>query len=144
VRDWLPLSTYYAEFIGTVLSRTRMSDVVRAVSEESGISVELLLGPRRQSNIVRPRQIAMLVMRERCPWNSYPEIARAMGRRDHSTVMHGCKAATKRILELPECRDLYEAVLRRLDRAPDPLPVPSAIPAARNEKLPSPMDYAAE
>ena len=45
---------------------------------------------RRSINIARPRQIAMFLCKELTSY-SYPEIGRAFGGKDHTTVIHAVK-----------------------------------------------------
>lgn len=47
-----------------------------------------VLGPRRQKELVVPRQIAMYLMYEECK-TPYEKIGAILGGRDHTTVMHG-------------------------------------------------------
>jgi chromosomal replication initiator protein len=46
--------------------------------------------PRRSINIARPRQIAMYFCKDITSF-SYPEIGKAFGGKDHTTVMHAVK-----------------------------------------------------
>ena len=45
---------------------------------------------RRSINIARPRQIAMFLCKDITSF-SYPEIGKAFGGKDHTTVMHAVK-----------------------------------------------------
>ena len=45
---------------------------------------------RRSINIARPRQIAMYLCKELTSY-SYPEIGKAFGGKDHTTVLHAVK-----------------------------------------------------
>lgn len=49
-----------------------------------------LVGLKRDKQIVLPRQVAMYIMRQELNM-SFPQIARSLGGRDHTTVMHGVK-----------------------------------------------------
>jgi chromosomal replication initiator protein len=60
------------------------------------ISLEEITGPKRDKEIVVPRQIAMYIMREELHL-SYPKIAREIGKKDHTTVMHGVEKIEKEI-----------------------------------------------
>lgn len=51
------------------------------------VSVEELLGPKRDREIVEPRQVAMYLMRTELHL-SFPQVAKQVGRSDHSTAMH--------------------------------------------------------
>lgn len=63
--------------------------IVEAVSEESGVSVNDLYSMSRQKTIVAARKAAYIVMRE-VRSMSYPECAKALGRSCHSSVMQAC------------------------------------------------------
>lgn len=92
-----------------------MIEVLKAVSDCSGVSVELLRGPRRSRGIARPRQVAMYVMSERCPFTSFPQIGDMLGFRDHKTIMHGCGVIKRLLNEDQNVANLYRAVTRALD-----------------------------
>ncbi|NLG26465.1 MAG: hypothetical protein GX557_01030, partial [Chloroflexi bacterium] len=47
------------------------------------------VGPRRTRELVVARQMTMFLARELTQM-SHPQIAEALGGRDHTTVMHGC------------------------------------------------------
>jgi chromosomal replication initiator protein len=51
------------------------------------ITLEELLGPKRDRDIVVPRQVAMYMMRSELHL-SFPRIASELGRKDHTTAMH--------------------------------------------------------
>jgi chromosomal replication initiator protein len=69
---------------------TTSSDVIDAVSRHFQVSEKDLLGRQRTREIVFPRQVAMYLLREETDI-SLEEIGRAMGGRDHTTVLHGIK-----------------------------------------------------
>lgn len=64
--------------------------VLRVVADAHGYTVEALVGPRRQRGLVAARQQAMWLCRA-LTGASLPEVARAIGGRDHTTVMHGVR-----------------------------------------------------
>lgn len=61
------------------------------VAQYYGISAKDLMSKKRARNIARPRQMAMALIRE-LTQDSFPEIGQFFGGRDHTTVMHACKA----------------------------------------------------
>jgi len=71
-----------------------LEDIQRQVAEFYTIKIADLHGPRRQRQIARPRQVAMYLCKK-LTTRSFPEIGRAFGGRDHTTVMHGTKAVEK-------------------------------------------------
>lgn len=69
-----------------------MQGVAHIVAKEFGIPLAEILGPSHRRIFARPRQVAYLICRDDGQ-RSYPEIARAFGNRDHTTVMHGVQRA---------------------------------------------------
>lgn len=65
-------------------------EVIETVSAYFGVDIEALCGPRRDKRTALARQVAMYIMREDASMGA-TAIARALGRKDHSTVLHGCK-----------------------------------------------------
>jgi chromosomal replication initiator protein len=63
--------------------------VVDVVARTFNLSVDRLLSPDRSHDVALPRQIAMFLMRETNI--SLPQIGRALGGRDHTTVMYACE-----------------------------------------------------
>ncbi len=74
------------------------SAIVHAVARDWSVSADALAGPGRTRAIVLPRQIAMLLCRELAGL-AFPEIGRAFGGRDHSTVMHNIERAESALAE---------------------------------------------
>lgn len=64
------------------------------------LHVEDITGPKRDKEIVVPRQIAMYLMRQELSL-SFPKIAAAVGGRDHTTAMHSVSKIEK-LLEADE------------------------------------------
>jgi chromosomal replication initiator protein len=69
---------------------TTAADVVEAVARHFEIAEKDLKGRARTRNVVVPRQVAMYLLREETDI-SLEEIGRAIGGRDHTTVMHGIR-----------------------------------------------------
>ncbi|NMC82238.1 MAG: chromosomal replication initiator protein DnaA [Armatimonadetes bacterium] len=65
-------------------------DIKRLVARGFDVSVEEINGTSRSKGIVLARQVAMHLMRE-LTGASLPEIGRAFGGKDHSTVVHACQ-----------------------------------------------------
>ena len=64
--------------------------IQQQVSSYYNIKVVDMSSPRRSINIARPRQIAMYFCKDITSF-SYPEIGKAFGGKDHTTVMHAVK-----------------------------------------------------
>jgi len=78
--------------------------IIKAVSEFYDITQEDLIIKGRKKEVVRPRQIAMYLMRSELNY-SYPGIGEKLGGRDHTTAIH---AFEKISTELEKNRKLYE------------------------------------
>lgn len=74
-----------------------VENIQKTVAEYYKIRLSDLLGKSRSRSLARPRQLAMAMAKDLTD-RSLPEIGRAFGGRDHTTVMHACK----RINELRE------------------------------------------
>jgi chromosomal replication initiator protein len=73
-------------------SRTRPKHVsarqiVERCARHFQISMDDILGPKRDKDIVVPRQIAMYMLRSELHL-SFPKIAHELGRKDHTTAIH--------------------------------------------------------
>ena len=65
-------------------------EVIDAVSAHFGVDRTTLCGRKRDKKTALARQVAMYILREDADMGA-TAIARALGRKDHSTVLHGCK-----------------------------------------------------
>ncbi|HXE10409.1 MAG TPA: chromosomal replication initiator protein DnaA [Verrucomicrobiae bacterium] len=61
--------------------------IIERTARHFQIPVEDLLGPKRDKDIVVPRQVAMYILRNELKL-SFPKIARELGRKDHTTAIH--------------------------------------------------------
>lgn len=68
--------------------------VVERTAKHFQISLEDMLGPKRDREIVVPRQIAMYILRSELHL-SFPKIARELGRKDHTTAIHSVDKISK-------------------------------------------------
>ena len=66
------------------------SQLIKLVAEFYDLKERELLTPSRRKEIVKPRQIAMYLLREDLK-SSYPSIGRKLGGKDHTTVIYGYK-----------------------------------------------------
>jgi chromosomal replication initiator protein len=66
-----------------------VKEVVKVVCDFYSIEESFVYEKTRRKEVVKPRQIAMFILRE--DFNiSYPTIGQKLGGRDHTTVMHSC------------------------------------------------------
>ena len=69
-------------------------NIKRTVAEYFSIRVTDMESQRRTRNVVRPRQLAMALAKELTD-RSLPDIGKAFGGRDHTTVLHACRTVEK-------------------------------------------------
>lgn len=68
--------------------------VVERTARYFSISIEDILSPKRDKEIVYPRQIAMYMLRSELHM-SFPKIAVELGRKDHTTAIHSVEKIEK-------------------------------------------------
>ena len=73
-----------------------LKEIFKTVSEFYEISMKELLTRTRRREIVRPRQIAMYLMRNEIK-ASYPSIGQELGQRDHTTAIHAYEKIRKEL-----------------------------------------------
>lgn len=61
--------------------------IIERTAKHFQVSIEDILGPKRDKDIVVPRQIAMYMLRSELHL-SFPKIAHELGRKDHTTAIH--------------------------------------------------------
>jgi len=70
--------------------------IIQYVAEFYDLTERELLSSTRKKEIVKPRQIAMFLLREELK-GSYPFIGRKFGGKDHTTAIHACEKITKEL-----------------------------------------------
>ena len=65
-------------------------DIIKIIADHYNIDEMSIYDKTRRKEVVRPRQIAMYILREDCA-ASYPSIGQKLGGRDHTTVIHSCE-----------------------------------------------------
>ncbi|HET8992129.1 MAG TPA: chromosomal replication initiator protein DnaA [Candidatus Saccharimonadales bacterium] len=68
--------------------------IIERTAKHFQIPIEDLVGPKRDKDIVVPRQVAMYILHEELRL-SYPKIAHELGRKDHTTAMHSVRKITQ-------------------------------------------------
>jgi chromosomal replication initiation ATPase DnaA len=78
------------------IGNVTIAAVQRAVAGHFGFSREQFLAHRRHAPLVRARQTAMFLAKE-FTLKSLPEIGRAFGGMDHTTILHGVRQVQRRL-----------------------------------------------
>src|SRR3990167_7580417 len=76
-------------YLSTPYRKTSPPVILKAVVDFYNISLNDLIKRSRKKEVVKPRQVAMFLLREETKL-SFPEIGQKLGGRDHSTVIHAC------------------------------------------------------
>ncbi len=69
-------------------------DLLKKVSEFYDVTIEQLLGTRRNKELVYPRQVCAYLLREELAL-SFPRIGKELGGKDHTTIIHACNKIGK-------------------------------------------------
>jgi len=95
-----PNKKQLVKILKTIISdpqkRTNYKKIAEVVANFYDINVNDLINRSRRKEIVKPRQIAMYLMREELK-SSYPMIGSKLGGRDHTTAIYACEKIEKEI-----------------------------------------------
>lgn len=89
------------------------SYILNTVCEEYMVSTEDVSGKKRNAELVEPRQIVMYLCRELTD-TSLADIGKLLGKKDHTTVMHGIKTIEKKMSENEDIERKVKGLKRKL------------------------------
>lgn len=92
------LPAILSEFTKTPFSIITPMQIFKNVSDFYEIKIDDLYDKSRKKNLVKPRQIAMYLLREELGY-SYSNIGEKLGKRDHTTVIHACGKINNEIIK---------------------------------------------
>jgi chromosomal replication initiator protein len=87
--------------------------IIERTARHFQVSMDDILGPKRDKDIVMPRQVAMYMLRSELHM-SFPKIAHELGRKDHTTAMHSVEKIVKESQLDSELRDTLQNLKDRL------------------------------
>ncbi len=87
--------------------------IISEVAKYYGITKEIINSKKRTKEIVIPRKVSMYLCRELTE-NSFDEIGRFMGGKDHSTVMHGYAAVASELSTNPSLKEDIENIRKKI------------------------------
>ena len=87
--------------------------IITMVAEHFHVSVADLKGPKRNAEIVLPRQIAMYLCRTMTN-TSLEAVGALMGKKDHSTVINGYKKITEKMKSSESIRNTVEVIQKKI------------------------------
>ncbi len=85
-------------FIFSPFDVTNYKKIIETVAKFYNLEEKNLLNPTRRKEIVKPRQIAMFLLRKELKY-SFPDIARKFGGKDHTTVIYAYKKINQEVEE---------------------------------------------
>lgn len=87
--------------------------IIERTAKHFSVSLEDIMGPKRDKDIVVPRQVAMYMLRSELKL-SFPKIARELGRKDHTTAIHSVEKIAKESGFDPDMRSAIADIKERL------------------------------
>jgi len=97
MRGLEPNMTVASSLLGTSQTRPKhisARQIIERTARHFQIPLEDIMGPKRDKDIVVPRQVAMYMLRSELHL-SFPKIARELGRKDHTTAIHSVEKIEK-------------------------------------------------
>lgn len=81
-------------FVFSPFNVVNYKKIIDSVSKFYNLDDKTIFNQTRRKEIVKPRQVAMFLLREELKY-SFPAIARKFGGKDHTTVIYACKKILK-------------------------------------------------
>lgn len=88
--------------------------IINTVSEYFNVKPEDVISKKRNSEYVLPRQVAMYLCHILTD-SSYAVIGKALGKKDHTTVLHGCNKIEDELKNNEELQSKIDAILKKLN-----------------------------
>ena len=88
--------------------------IIEVVAEHFGISPEDIVSRRRNSELVQPRQICMYLCRHMTE-ESLQSIGKALGKKDHTTVIHGIDKITAEAASSDEMKNRLDNIMKKIN-----------------------------
>lgn len=102
---------------GSLRSRPKhisSKQIIERTAKHFQITIEDILSPKRDKDIVVPRQIAMYLLRSELHL-SFPKIAHELGRKDHTTAIHSVEKIEKELHFDSLLKDNIKEIKERLN-----------------------------
>jgi chromosomal replication initiator protein len=116
MRGLQPDADIAATLLGTAKTRPKhlsAKQIIERTAKHFQIPMEDILGPKRDKDIVVPRQVAMYMLRSELHL-SFPKIARELGRKDHTTAIHSVEKIEKEVTFDADIRAAIAEIKERL------------------------------
>jgi chromosomal replication initiator protein len=97
--------------------KIRVPAILKKIGQEFGVTVKDLKQGGRTQDVAFARQVAMYVLREEFGYK-LEEVAGFLGRKDHTTVLHGVDKIKARIMTTDPFKQQIVALIRDLQESP--------------------------
>ena len=87
--------------------------IIEVVAEHFGVKAEDITSKKRNAEFVQPRQVVMYLCREICDL-SLSNIGKILGKKDHTTVIHGINKVTEEIVDNEELRKRIDTIRKKI------------------------------
>lgn len=88
--------------------------IIDIVAEHFGVNPEDITSKKRNSEFVEPRQVVMYLCRELTDV-SYQNIGKILGKKDHTTIIHGVNKITEEITRNEELKNKIEIITKKIN-----------------------------
>ncbi len=88
--------------------------IINVVAEHFGVKPEDIVSQKRNSEFVQPRQVVMYLCRE-LTGVSQVNIAKILGKKDHTTVIHGVNKVEAEMQNSEEFRNKIDIIIKKLN-----------------------------
>lgn len=116
MRGLEPSLSIVSSLLGARQSRPKhlsAKQVIERTARHFQIPLEDMLGPKRDKDIVVPRQVAMYMLRSELHL-SFPKIAHELGRKDHTTAIHSVEKIEQEVQLNSDIRTAIAEIKERL------------------------------
>lgn len=116
MRDLDPSLAIAASLLSVNKSRPKhlsAKQIIERTARHFQIPMEDIIGPKRDKDIVVPRQVAMYMLRNELHL-SFPKIAKELGRKDHTTAIHSVEKIEKESRLDPSLRHAISEIKEHL------------------------------
>jgi hypothetical protein len=94
--------------------RLTVKDIVFAASHVTGLAAAAIAGPRRSNPLCLVRHAVMYLAYEMIQSASLPQIGRALGNKDHTTILHGVRRVRQRLEDGDEAMALLVVRIKNM------------------------------
>ena len=97
-----------------VKKNVTVESITDIVAEHFGITASDILSSKKSRNIAHPRQICMYLCRELTDV-SLKDIGQKLGKRDHSTILHGCNKIAEDLKEDTSLQSVIDILKKKIN-----------------------------